>query len=149
MDVIVQIFTSLGVDHSFYYQLSIILFFLISFYFLFVDRLRTILINRKKNTVGAEDVTSEVLNIAIANEEKFQKSIQDKLNLVNVKYNDERSKVNKVNDSKFKDSESRFQLQYQSGMQVIEGEYHAARTKLGSEIEELSQKLLEKIKSGK
>jgi len=149
MDVVVQIFKSLGVDETIYLQLVVILFFLCAFYFVFIDSLRTILHNRKQNTVGAEDLTSDILKKAQINEEKFQKRVQDKLQSVNSEYNENRSQINKLNDQQFKETETKLMSEYQSGIKIIESDYQTAKNKISNELSELSFKLVDKIRSGK
>ncbi|MDH4466739.1 MAG: hypothetical protein QE271_01670 [Bacteriovoracaceae bacterium] len=149
MDVVVQIFKSLGVNETIYLQLAFILFFLIAFYFLFIDSLRSILIARKQNTVGAEDLTSEIIKKAIANEEKYQRNVQDKLQSVNSVYNENRSQINKINDQEFKATETKLMAEFQGAMKVMESDYDSAKNKISSEISDLSGKLVDKIRSGK
>jgi F0F1-type ATP synthase membrane subunit b/b' len=149
MDVIVQIFSSLGVDQSFYYQLVLVIFFLASFYAVFVSDLRRVLMDRKVNTVGAEDKSQEITTQAIRNEEKFQKSVQEKLSEVNEKYNKERAVITKFNEQEYHEAEAKNLAEYDTKLSQVESEYKNSKTKLATDVEELSQLLMTKIKSGK
>ena len=149
MDVVIQIFSSLGVDHSFYYQLGLVIFFLFSFYFLFVADLRRVLEQRKTNTVGAEDISQDINAKAQANEEKYQNSVQAKLNLSNERYTQERLLLTNDSNKTFKEFEQKHLNEYQNSLSKVEKEYQSSKAQLNSDVETLSELLVNKIKSGR
>ena len=148
MDIVLGIFTKLGVDSSFLYQCIIVTIMVFACKFLVFGHMQNIIEGREEKTVGKSGSADKKL----AEVGQIQAEYKEKIDAANksakAKMDELKSEIVKREETKYREHETEINSFIEKSKKEIEADIQAKKESVLSEAEKLSNSLVEKITKG-
>ena len=145
MDLLLSIFSQLGVDSSLLFQFLIFVIFYFVSKFLFFGHLQNVLENRFAKTEGLELKADKQLSEANNLANKYKEAISEAKKNARSKMEEEKMKISKEAENKFRTEEKSISDYIEKERGIIKKDFEQKRKEIMSESEVLTQLLVKKI----
>lgn len=148
MDIVLGIFSKLGVDSSFIYQCIIVVVMVFACKFLIFGHMQKIIEGREEKTVGLSGSTDEKLIQVSEIQAQYQQKIQTANKNAKVKIDELKVKIAKKEEAKYREHENEINVFIEQAKNGIQAEIRVKKEAILSEAGKLSNSLVEKITKG-
>jgi F0F1-type ATP synthase membrane subunit b/b' len=145
MEIALNIMKQLGLNTAFFYQLVIVVLFFVVSKFLFLDRLRDILVERINKTSklenNADQTFQEIDKLTAEYDEKMKQANLEQKTL----YDSKKVEIDTEIENQLKTKQKEITEKYDENLQMVSSELRAKKQKVVNEAEGLANALVEKM----